>query len=134
MVRSIRAPLLACLLIVLPGCDDPAAERAERQGLVRSMQERDRQTQEHRRQLARRVDALEQQNAQLQRLRRAETASADADARGAMLAWIATSVSLLLVLVLLIREHRIRRVLQRLVRLLLERKHGTNPMDPPVSR
>ena len=135
MNRYLRPKLLpylavsAVLLVVaLSGCSDephdPDAqqERAERERLqerLEAAQQQAAEAQEARRQ-------LEQQLAYQRQVADAEDQTADArarhqqmDVRLILIVWAATAVSAVVLGLLLAREHRLRRMLQRLLRQLL---------------
>ena len=123
---------LSGVMLIPGGCSDephdPDAkqERAERERLqerLEAAQQQVAEAQEARRQ-------LEQQLADQRQVADAEDQTADArarhqqmDVRLALIVWAATAVSAVVLGLLLAREHRLRRMLQRLLRQLL----GQNP-------
>jgi hypothetical protein len=97
--------LAAVLLISAPGCDDDGATDCERQLEV--------QRTEHRREIARLKSELHR--------RELEARGFEADCRGAVLIWGSTAAALFVAVLLLVRERRGRRVVDRLLRIILGR-------------
>ena len=108
--------LAAVLLISASGCeDDDTADRERRFEVQRA---------EHRRKVA-------QLKAEFHR-RELEARGFEADYRGAVLIWGGTAAALLVAILLLAKEQRGRRVVDRLLRMILQRaRRARDPPDEP---
>ena len=108
--------LVPSLLIWAGGCDDDHVANPERR--------LDVQRAECRREVARLRAELSQRNLEARGL--------EADFRGAVLIWGSTAVTLLVALLLLAKERRGRRVVDRLLRMILHRVgRARSPPDEP---
>ena len=120
----VRAGPLLFLLVAmaLPSCDDGQAQRQER----RRLQEQARRAQEQAEQQRRQLQEAQQQREQDRRVLEARKTEAESDTSAAVLMWAACAVAVVILMLLLCREARIRKVLEHVVRLLLGRR-GNEP-------
>ena len=123
-----RSPFVFCVvafLAVLPwgpcGCDDDKdQQREERQQTaqqIRRAQEDAQQAQSHAIEVERRRD-------QDRRVLQAQREEAREDTSAAIGLWLASSGAFLIVILVLVRETRLRGVLQRFVRRTLQQQEG----------
>lgn len=112
MTRTLAVTGGVLLLVLVAGCgDDEEAARAERERLLARLDESHRRLDEVRQEGRRGVAGAQRQ-----------AAEAEEEASAARWLWGVSGLALALVLALLAREHRLRRVLERLVaRILGER-------------
>ena len=116
---SPRVWLLILLAAVPLGCGGGEADREERHTREQLRQARERAEQERRR-----TQELREQDRRVLDTQRKE---AESDSSAAVLLWVATAISLVVVIVLLARERRLRQILERLVRRLLGHKQERAP-------
>ncbi|MFQ5492228.1 MAG: hypothetical protein ACE5GE_16050 [Phycisphaerae bacterium] len=115
MHQLLRSMVLGVAMVFVTGCDDsPPGPTPQEQSIERL--NRELQREHHRREL----DTARH---------RVELSQHDSDLRGALLIWLATSLALFMLMLLLVRERRARRILERIVRLLLGHHRGGR--DPP---
>lgn len=110
--------VLAALVWGFTGCDDEEREeRRQTAQQIRRAQEDAQQAQSHAIEVERRRD-------QDRRVLQAQTEEARGDTSAAIGLWLASSGALVIVILALVRETRLRGVLQRLVRRTLRQQEG----------
>ena len=114
-----RVWLLILLAATSFGCDEKEADQEERRAREQLRHARERAEQERRQ-----MQELREQD---RRVLDAQRQEAESDVSAAVVLWVATAVSLVVVIVLLARERRLRRILERLLRTLLGRKQERGP-------
>jgi uncharacterized protein YlxW (UPF0749 family) len=118
--------VIAALLSILSGCgsdrEDDQAERAERQRLQERLEEAQEQAakaQQARKQLEKQLAKERQTADRNEQADEARVRHQQLDVRVAIIVWAATAVTCIVLGLLLAREHRLRRMLQRLLRELM---------------
>jgi len=116
--RASPGAFVVLFALALFGCDedDTTTTRADRQSLeaARQQAEQDR----------RRMQQLRDQD---RRVLEAQRQEAGADASVAVLLWATTAIALTVAIVLIARERRLRRIMERLLRTLLGQKQERGP-------
>ena len=118
--RASPGAFVVLFALALFGCDeDDTTTQADRQSLetarqARQQAERDRRRMQHLRDQDRRVLEAQRQEA-------------GSDASVAMLLWATTAIALAVAIVLIARERRLRRIMERLLRTLLGQKQERGP-------
>jgi len=110
---------LVLFALALFGCGEEDPRREDRRSLEKLREAREQAERERRR--------MQQLREQERRVLEAQRKEAESDASAAMLLWATTAVSLTVVIVLLARERRLRRILERLLRMLLGQKRERGP-------
>ena len=100
---------------LLCGCGEEDQRRAERE----QMREQSERRAAEMKQAVRTAQEKREQDRRILEARRVE---AESDALAALVAWASTALALVAVLALLCREHHVRKMLERLVNLLMNRE------------
>ncbi len=125
MIRSsltFRIPvriLLLGIVFMLPSCTEQPIQPTQPDRHAKTIEDLTRR-------LQREQTKREHETARHQ----AEVGMHQADFQGATIVWISTALAMVILALLLARERRARRVLERIVRMLLGRLHGSR--DPPI--
>ncbi|MGB2824225.1 MAG: hypothetical protein WBF17_24845 [Phycisphaerae bacterium] len=111
---------LVLFALALFGCgEEEDSTPVDRRSLDEIRKAREQAEQERRR--------TQQLREQDRRVLEAQRREAESDASAAVLLWATTAVSLAVVIVLLARERRLRRILERLLRMLLGQNRERGP-------
>jgi len=117
-------PIVLIGLLLVCGCDEEGPRQRQR------LQEQLAQQQKQNEEQQRKVEELNRLREQERRVARTRESDEGADAGAATLAWIATSIALVVMIGLLARERRLRRLLERILAVLLGRKEDTDEGPP----
>ena len=115
MHQLLRSMVFCIAMLFVAGCDDPPPAPTTQSRTIEQLNH-DLQRYHQRREM----DIVRH---------RVELSQHDSDLQGAVLIWMATSLAMFMLMLLLIRERRARRILERIVRLLLGHRGGGR--DPP---
>ncbi|MCE5278847.1 MAG: hypothetical protein ABFD92_03790 [Planctomycetaceae bacterium] len=125
--EAIRAApwLILVILLAIGGCDDSETKRErQRQQEVARMQE---STDQERQDLNKQIQKAHQETQQDRRVLVAQKELAEQDRSTAVFLWICSSTALLVLVLLFAREHHLRRILEKLIRMLLHSPSGDKP-------
>ena len=126
-----RRPWVLCIIVLLAlpwaslGCnDDEDQQRRQQDRERRQFADQARRAQEQAEQAQKHAVDVERRRDQDRRVHQAREEETRSDTSAAMALWIASSAALAIVILALVREKRIRHVLQGLVRRMLRQREA----------